>query len=644
MPATITDRRDGLTTSVAVKAPCVAVASSNLTLAGEQTIAGVAVVTGDRVLAIGQTDTTENGIYVADTGDWTRARDFDGALDAVQGTLVLVRNQFADGALYELTTANPVNFGSSAITFELRDDPAILYPQTQDEIDAGLVPVNTAYPQGDVLRYGVAADGVTDDTTILQAVLAAGINVHFPNRAFLISGPLAPASNIEITGEGYATHITQVGSATPAIFNLVSKANVRIRNMRLTPQSTGSNRSAIYIQTSTACKVEDVFVIGQTNAIGVLMIDSDYCVVDHLYFNGGVLRRGYAISMGGCKGCRGTNSTAINPDFGFLILGSDIQPLSLRDTDEAFGNCYDNCYVYGSDGHAFDVNSACGNVISNCSAELYLGPGTDPAFQNKHSSNDNSRLNVFVGCTAKQYPYGFDTQQGCNCVFQAISAYECGGGILINDADRCQVNGFVCENFTDYGIILFGSSRFNAFNNVTLITATATAVGIRLDGTGCDSNNFDNIIIPTGTTLAASIQIVLGADNNRFGNGCRVNDNAISDASLNTVWGYRVKTGEISVGATGNVNGDYVHRGMVVAKVRAPITVTISGTPQAQCGQLGTNNSICTAQNVTGVAGAIPVLTQASQLLDPGSILQGRISTSSASGTIFFQYEGIPRL
>lgn len=42
MPATYTDARDGLTTSVAVKAPCKAMAGANIALVGEQTIDGVA--------------------------------------------------------------------------------------------------------------------------------------------------------------------------------------------------------------------------------------------------------------------------------------------------------------------------------------------------------------------------------------------------------------------------------------------------------------------------------------------------------------------------------------------------------------------------------------------------------------------------
>jgi len=51
-------------------------ADSNITLSGSQTIDGVTLNDGDRVLATNQTTSTEDGIYVVNTGGaWTRADD-----------------------------------------------------------------------------------------------------------------------------------------------------------------------------------------------------------------------------------------------------------------------------------------------------------------------------------------------------------------------------------------------------------------------------------------------------------------------------------------------------------------------------------------------------------------------------------------
>lgn len=53
------------------------VATSNITLSGLQTIDGVTLVAGDRVLVAGQSTASQNGVYVASSGAWTRATDAD---------------------------------------------------------------------------------------------------------------------------------------------------------------------------------------------------------------------------------------------------------------------------------------------------------------------------------------------------------------------------------------------------------------------------------------------------------------------------------------------------------------------------------------------------------------------------------------
>ena len=61
------DRLDGLSSSVAINGPCRLVATANILLTGLQTIDGVSLVAGDRVLAAGQARPRESGIYRVDT-------------------------------------------------------------------------------------------------------------------------------------------------------------------------------------------------------------------------------------------------------------------------------------------------------------------------------------------------------------------------------------------------------------------------------------------------------------------------------------------------------------------------------------------------------------------------------------------------
>lgn len=120
MPSTITDRLNGLTTSVAVKAPCRVATTAAITLSGEQTIDGVAVVAGDRVLVKDQASAVGNGIYVAATSSWTRATDFDGTLDAVGGTQIHVISGTANANTYWRVDGidTSVVIGTDSITFE----------------------------------------------------------------------------------------------------------------------------------------------------------------------------------------------------------------------------------------------------------------------------------------------------------------------------------------------------------------------------------------------------------------------------------------------------------------------------------------------------------------------------------------------
>lgn len=109
-------RLAGLSSSTAVKGPCRACSTSNITLSGEQTIDGVACVADDRVLVTGQTDQTLNGIYYVATGTWSRAPDFSRNDDVRNGTLVWVGGT-ANSGLYTVTTADPITFDTSNLTF-----------------------------------------------------------------------------------------------------------------------------------------------------------------------------------------------------------------------------------------------------------------------------------------------------------------------------------------------------------------------------------------------------------------------------------------------------------------------------------------------------------------------------------------------
>ena len=108
------ESRLGTAPEEGIKAPCVASNTADITLSGAQTIDGVAVVAGDRVLVRSQTDTTENGIYDASTGAWTRSTDFNDPSDLINGNLVPDANS---DITYQVEFTGSYDPGTTSITF-----------------------------------------------------------------------------------------------------------------------------------------------------------------------------------------------------------------------------------------------------------------------------------------------------------------------------------------------------------------------------------------------------------------------------------------------------------------------------------------------------------------------------------------------
>lgn len=119
---TTTDRVAGLSDGMAVKAPCrVATIATLASLSGLLTIDGVTLAANDRVLVKDQSDARQNGIYNAATGNWSRAKDFDGNRDVLHGTRVYAfAGSSQNAAEYVVTTADPIVIGTSNIVFQAR--------------------------------------------------------------------------------------------------------------------------------------------------------------------------------------------------------------------------------------------------------------------------------------------------------------------------------------------------------------------------------------------------------------------------------------------------------------------------------------------------------------------------------------------
>lgn len=97
-----------------------AATTGNITLAGAQTVDGVAVVPGDRVLVKNQSVGSQNGIYVVSTASWPRAADANTSAKVTPQLTVGVEQGVVNGdSCWFVQTDAPINLGSTALSFAM---------------------------------------------------------------------------------------------------------------------------------------------------------------------------------------------------------------------------------------------------------------------------------------------------------------------------------------------------------------------------------------------------------------------------------------------------------------------------------------------------------------------------------------------
>ncbi|MGF6130165.1 hypothetical protein QF019_005400 [Pseudomonas frederiksbergensis] len=138
--------------------------TANITLAGPQTIDGVAVVAGDRILVKNQTAAKDNGIYVAAVAAWVRAKDADVSADVTSGLIVSVEQgaTLAD-TRWQLITDVAIVLGTTALTFQNvtqgfapLNAPALVSPtaSTPGQFDNSQLLINSAFFKRAGVEYG----------------------------------------------------------------------------------------------------------------------------------------------------------------------------------------------------------------------------------------------------------------------------------------------------------------------------------------------------------------------------------------------------------------------------------------------------------------------------------------------------------
>jgi phage-related tail fiber protein len=192
-PAVVLATREFVTSELAkqdFKSSVLVCTPGNITLSGLQTIDGVAVTAGKRVLVAKQTAAKDNGIWVAAAGAWARAADADKSERVTAGLLVHVEQ----GTLYgdsgwQLVTDGALSLGVTSLSFEMA--------WGRTGVAAGTYRSVTVDKYGRVVAATnpttVVGYGLTDVYTMTQVDTALGLKADL-NSPVLTGIPKAPTA------------------------------------------------------------------------------------------------------------------------------------------------------------------------------------------------------------------------------------------------------------------------------------------------------------------------------------------------------------------------------------------------------------------------------------------------------------------
>lgn len=325
--STAVDRRFGFTGEVAIKGPCVAATTANITLSGAQTIDGVAVVAGDRVLVKDQTTASQNGIYTVSANAWERATDFNGNTDVKKGTLVYVHSGSTNVASWRVTTSDPIVIDSSSIAFSI----------------SGLSTTVTEY-MATVLNDSDAGEA---RTTLGAASLSANtftaaqtIQSAAPNLVFDETGATADNGRWDFTIDGEAWRLRATNDAGSSATNviIVQRTGLTIDSITFASSLSSTKACATGFTriTPNYCQRNAALSIGQSvNSV------SDYLNITP----SDTLTDAKALSLGIQLGVQTANAVAKRYTTVTLYAGPAATGISTR----AYGEMYENVAIPATD-------------------------------------------------------------------------------------------------------------------------------------------------------------------------------------------------------------------------------------------------------------------------------------------------------
>ncbi|BAQ92445.1 phage-related tail fiber protein [uncultured Mediterranean phage uvMED] len=191
---------DGVAQGLDIKDSVVATTTANITISGTQTIDGVSLSAGNRVLVKDQSTQTENGIYICAAGSWSRADDLAAGGDAagafvfveqgtvnaengfvctsnkgsaVVGTNNLVFAQFSGAG--QIIAGNGMDKSGNTLSVDLKSNGGLVIESTEIAVNLSASSITGTLAVSD---GGTGATGASGARTNLGLVIGTDVEPH----------------------------------------------------------------------------------------------------------------------------------------------------------------------------------------------------------------------------------------------------------------------------------------------------------------------------------------------------------------------------------------------------------------------------------------------------------------------------------
>jgi len=216
---------DNVSAGLDPKASCRAATTANITLSAPQTIDGVAVIAGNRVLVKDQTTVSTNGIYVVAAGAWTRATDADVSAEVTSGMFTFIEEGTLNATSgWVLSTTGAVTLNTTALTFVQFSGAGSVSAGTGLTKTGNILSISTGYVgQSSITTLGTVGTGTWNATAISATYIDSAIaRLASPALTGTPSAPTAAAdtnttqvaTTAFVLGQSYASTAAANGTAS----------------------------------------------------------------------------------------------------------------------------------------------------------------------------------------------------------------------------------------------------------------------------------------------------------------------------------------------------------------------------------------------------------------------------------------------